>query len=337
MIEWRRGSTPEAMRRHAQANVDASIRLGTTALADITTRGTSWDAIIASPLRGTVYSEVLGLSRGRGLETTEAAFEWLAKVRPTISETDPRLRAGLSPHAPYSTAGWIYQRAAAAHLPLSTHLAELREEVELLALRDGRLRDFFRELGVWDEEWQPLGDRPADYIRKGELRQADWIVAHGNHLEPSDYWQFRPSGAPSGQRVAVAYCPRTHHRFGHATHPYRSMLERDIVVCIGTDSRATAASLSVLDELRFLHRIDPDLRLPLLMAMGTLYGAWGLRLDNVCGSLAPGKAADLAVIPLPDRDESDPHRLIFEHDAPVSSVYIGGELAARGTTPLPLE
>ena len=64
--------------------------------------------------------------------------------------------------------------------------------------RDGPLRSFLEELGAWDDDWEPIGPRPADYVRKGELRNADWLIAHGTYLEPDDFWQLRPEAAPEG-------------------------------------------------------------------------------------------------------------------------------------------
>ena len=304
------------------ANVAVSVAGGVTAVADTSTVGQSWEAIASAPLRGIVFAEIIGLNRMRGVQTSEAAFEWLALVR----DDDPgrKVRPGLSPHAPYSTAGWLYHRAAGTKLPLSTHLAELPEEAELLESRSGRLRRFLEDLGAWDDDWEPIGPRPAHYIRRGDLRRSDWIVAHGNYIDPSEFWQLRPGAAPEGQRVAIAYCPRTHARFGHAAHPFRAMLERGIIVCLGTDSLASSPSLSILDEIRFLHRQDPTLRGDLLLTMATLFGAWALRLDDLAGSLEPGKSADLAVIPIASRDPADPHHLLLDSDAPVLATMFEG-------------
>ncbi len=204
------------------------------------------------------------------------------------------------------------------------------EEIELLTSRQGRLRGFLEALGAWDDGWEPIGPRPADYLRKGGLRKADWIVAHGTYLDPEDFWQLRPASAPSGQRVAVAYCPRTHARFGHAPHPFRQILEAGGIVTVGTDSLASAPSLGVLDEVRFLHRADPDLGGKLLLTMATLFGAWALRSEAVTGSLKPGKSADLAIVALPDRDEEDPHRLILDSALPVVATMFEGSFVAGG-------
>jgi cytosine/adenosine deaminase-related metal-dependent hydrolase len=177
----------------ARRNVLSSIQAGTTLIADTTSAGQSWEAVAGAPIRGVVFNELIGLKRLRGMETSGAAFEWMASVaRPKIDEADPKTRIGLSPHAPYSTAGWLYQRAALSKLPLSTHLAEMPEELELLESRQGPLRQFLEDLGAWDEDWEPIGNRPADYIRRGDLRQSDWIVAHGNYFDPSEFWQLRP-------------------------------------------------------------------------------------------------------------------------------------------------
>ena len=323
VIDQRRGRTPDDLRAAVARNLEEALSGGTTLVADTTTAGLSWEAIARAPVRAIVFAEMIGLHRMRGLQTSQDAWDWLASVRPEDKVSSCSL-PGLSPHAPYSTDGWLYHRAASSRLPLSTHLAEMPEELELLDRRDGRLRAFLEDLGAWDDAWEPIGPRPADYIRRGDLRQADWLVAHGTYLDPSEFWQLRPEAAPGGQRVAVAYCPRTHARFGHAPHPFREMLARGAVVCLGTDSLASAPSLGILDEARFLRRADPTLPGPLLLAMATLFGAWALRADTVTGSLRPGKSADLAVISLPDRDAPDPHSLLLDSDRPVLATAFEG-------------
>lgn len=324
VVRQRRSGDWDSLHEAARVNLSAALRAGTTLLADTATAGSSWSYVAAAPVRGVVFAELIGLKRSRGLDTQRAAWTWIGSVKPEDQVT-ASARPGLAPHAPYSTSPWLYYHSATCRLPLSTHLAELPEETELLCTRRGRLREFLESIDAWDDEWEPIGARPADYVRKGDLRQADWLIAHGNYLDPDEFWQLLPDSAPSGQRVAVAYCPRTHSRFGHAPHPYRTMLERGVIVCLGTDSLASAPSLSILDEMRYLHAHDPALSGRLLLTMATLFGAWALRAETVTGSLAPGKSADLAIVGLPDREADDPHALLLDSDLPVVATVFEGE------------
>jgi cytosine/adenosine deaminase-related metal-dependent hydrolase len=327
VVEQRRSGSEEKSRANVDNNIKESIESGTTLLADITTAGLSWESVAAAPLRALVFAELIGIKRDRGLETSDRAWQWLGSIGPE-AQVAACARPGLSPHAPYSSAGWLYHKAVASRMPLSTHLAEMPEELRLLEHGDGPLRSFLEDLGAWDDDWEPIGPRPADYVRKGELRNADWLIAHGTYLEPDDFWQLRPEAAPDGRRVAIAFCPRTHARFGHAPHPYRALLERGVIVCLGSDSLASSESLSILDEMRFLHGRDESLSGELLLTMATLFGAWAMRAETTTGSIRPGKSADLAIVALPDRDERDPHRLLLDSNSPVVGTVFEGDFVS---------
>lgn len=327
VIQLRRTMPTDRVDGQVALGIQESLRAGTTLLADVSAGGRSWDVLAASPLRAVVFAELIGLRRERAMATSAQVFDWLGRVQRQGFDADS-LRPGLSPHAPYSTVGWLYERAAAAGVPLTTHLAELSAELELLATGFGPLRGFLERLDAWPgDDWTPLGSRPADYLRKGTLKRADWLVAHGTYLDESDFWQLRPQAAPDSQRVAVAYCPRTTAYFGHGPHPFAAMIERGIAVSLGTDSLASSPSLSVLDEVRYLHHVHPDLPAHLLLVMATLAGAWALRFDDLVGSLRPGKLADLSVVAIRPDDPADPHLAVAAGDGPVVATMIGGRWA----------
>ena len=168
VIDQRRASGESMLREAVARNLQEALAAGTTLIADTTTAGLSWDEIADAPVRAVVFAEIIGLKRYRGLESNNDAWKWLSSIRPD-RQVAACARPGLSPHAPYSTSGWLYHSAAASRLPLSTHLAEMPEELRLLEHRDGPLRKFLEDLGAWDDDWEPIGPRPADYVRKGEL------------------------------------------------------------------------------------------------------------------------------------------------------------------------
>ena len=307
-------------------NVASAIAAGTTTIADISTNGQSWAAVADSPVWGTVFAEILGLSESRSRQTWDSAQHWLGGLPPItqVSQTRP----GLSPHAPYSTRGSLYQMASKSGLPLTTHLGEMPEEREFLTSRSGSLRAFVESLGAWTDDWQPVGPSPADYLTSG---QADWIIAHANIFSPDEFARLIPDHFnPTAPRLAVAYCPRTHARFGHPPHPFREMLAVGAIVCLGTDSLASTPTLSILDEIRFLHRHHPDVPGEILLGMATSAGAWALRRDDQTGSLEPGKSADLTVLSL--GSSADPYLAWLKDESPPLATMFRGEFVAGSIT-----
>ena len=337
VVNQRWVTDPESYAETAARHVRELLQSGTTLVADITTAGASGPALVESPMRSVIFSEVIGLKRLRAMATNEAAWAWINAVEPALKRDKPadgsfQHRIGLSPHAPYSTAGWIYHQVAGTGVPLTTHLAEMPEELELLEHGTGPLRGFLESIGAWPEadEWRPIGPKPLDYVRHRELRGADWLIAHANYIDDKDLWMLSPAALKPDQRVAVAYCPRTAHRFGHRDHPFQKLLQRGAIVCLGTDSRASSPSLSVLDEMRFLRGQHPALSAKLILAMGTLFGAWALRADHFCGSLKPGKKADLAIVALPNSESpptADPIDLVLSSELPVVATWAAGKPA----------
>jgi imidazolonepropionase-like amidohydrolase len=76
--------------------------------------------------------------------------------------------------------------------------------------------------------------------------------------------------------------------------------------------------------MRYLARLSSPLPPAELLRLGTLNAARALGLDAEAGSLEAGKWADLAVVPLPDRNAADPHELLFDSDAPVTATWSRG-------------
>jgi cytosine/adenosine deaminase-related metal-dependent hydrolase len=231
---------------------------------------------------------------------------------------------GLAPHAPYSVHPQLLRQvvrlAQAAQCPLAFHLAESREELELLATGRGPFREMLRKLGVWEEQLFPGQRRPLDYLR--ELAAAPrTLVIHGNYLR-GDEIRFL---AQRADRMSLVYCPRTHAFFRHAPYPLAKLLDRGVAMALGTDSRASSPDLSILAEMRFLARQYPEIARPTILRLGTLGGAQALGVDRSVGTLEPGKLAHLAIVALADRDAEDPYDLLFDGDAPVIGRWWRGE------------
>jgi cytosine/adenosine deaminase-related metal-dependent hydrolase len=284
------------------------------AVGEIAPPGWPEAAFRASPLDCTVFFELLGLAPDRVEPLLGSAGEHLASAA-----AQTKWRGGLSPHAPYTVHPELLARICPLcrqyRVPLAMHLAETREELELLQSGTGPLVPMLQSFNAWDPEVIPRGTRPLDYLRI--LAQAHRaLVVHGNYLNGDEIAFI---GARSA-RMSVVFCPRTHAYFRHEPYPLPSLSAAGVNVAVGTDSRASNPDLNLWEELRYLHRHFPDVPLADVLRMGTLNGALALGLEQDRGSLAAGKAAALTLVPLPNRDADDPHELLFESSGLVSAI-----------------
>jgi cytosine/adenosine deaminase-related metal-dependent hydrolase len=311
VIAHRRTQTPEQIDRDISAGLAECLAAGTTLVGDIAAAGASWETLAKAPVRAVVFRELLGLPRERAQQAWRDLLLWQ-----TAHPATETCRPGVSPHAPYSVHLGVVRAAAWNGWPVAIHLAETREELQLLASRSGPFRDFLESLGVWEPAG--LAKSAAEVLRRSR-RSPCPLYVHGNYL---------PVDSPIPAHGTVIYCPRTHAAFGHPPHPFRAFLDRGVRVALGTDSLASNPDLDLLAEARFLRSFYPDLAGAALLRVATLSGAEALGWADVTGSLEPGKSADLAVVPLPDADAADPHDLLFGGTAPAARTLFRGRWTA---------
>ena len=264
-----------------------------------------------------LFQEAIGFSAGR----VDSAF---ADVERRLAATGGT-PAGLSPHAPYTVHPRLLEKivalAAARRAPVAMHLAESREELQLLADGAGDFRELLEERSMWDPAAIPRDARPLDYLRllAGAPRS---LVIHGNYLAEEEIAFL----ADRRERMSVVYCPRTHAYFGHARYPLERMLAAGVRVALGTDSRASNPDLNLLGELRAAAEFFPAIDPATMLRMATLDGAIALGMGEHAGSLTRGKRADLVALPCPAA--VDPYGAILDGGAP-TGVWLAGKIVGE--------
>ncbi len=311
VIGQRREQQAGQVQQDIQLGLEECLASGATLIGDIAAGGQSWEILAKATCRSVVFYELLGLSKPRAHQSWAAACAWLRTL-----PASPHCRPGLSPHAPYSVRASLFKAARRLakerDLPLAVHVAESAAELELLAERKGAMVPFLEELGVYD----PSGlveTLPGLVKFIGGYRRG--LLVHGNYLRA-------PADVHRG--MSVVYCPRTHYAFGHPSYTLTKFLRSGVRVALGTDSLASNPDLSVFNEARFVRQHHDEVSSNEILRMATLSGAEALGWDREAGSLTPGKAADLAIVDLPDKDEADPGALVLESSSSVSGVMIGG-------------
>lgn len=299
----------------AKLGIDQCVRFGVTCVGDITQKAAITRPVLAgSPLRAISFGEVLGLGAFRH------RFDELFGPAVDRKHDTPKLKIGLTPHAPYTVDIDGYraclQFARANQLPLATHLAETFDELTFLQSSMGPFRWVWEQLGTWREGVPTFQGSPIAMAQAVGLLDYPTLLAHVNYCDNQELEIL------SRGQASVVYCPRTHKYFGHPPHRWREMLAQGMNVAVGTDSCASSPDLNLLDDLRLLRKIAPEIPVQTIWEMGTIRGARALGMQREIGSLQPGKFADFLVF---DSTASDPLEAILQSAAIPKSVWIDGK------------
>jgi cytosine/adenosine deaminase-related metal-dependent hydrolase len=294
-------------RRAADKGLQELREAAVVGVGEVATPGWPHESLPASGLRVVLFLELLGLDRSKEPQLLALAQRFIDEVEDVGSS----LRPGLSPHAPYTVSlelvEQVCQLAAQERVSVAMHLAESREELQLLAQHSGPLVEVLQGLDAWHPDAIRRGARPLDYLE--QLAKAPRaLVIHGNYLA-NDEIAFIASHR---DRMSVVHCPRTHAYFGHSEYPLHQMTAAGVRVAVGTDSRASNPDLRVWEELRLLATQHPNLSHEQILRMGTLDGAEALGYGDRLGSITTGKLAKFATVSLPPGG-GDPYELLFSH------------------------
>jgi 5-methylthioadenosine/S-adenosylhomocysteine deaminase len=195
----------------------------------------------------------------------------------------PRISVAFGPHSPYTvsepTLAKIATFAAELDMAVHIHLHETTGEV-LNAV-------------------EATGERPLDSLQRLGLLGPRTQCVHMTDLGAQDIATLAQSGAH------VVHCPQSNMKLASGACPVSRLLAAGVNVALGTDSAASNNDLNLFNEMHtaaLLAKLrEGDARaLPAVTAltMATLGGARALGLEDLIGSLLPGKQADLIAVDL---------------------------------------
>jgi cytosine/adenosine deaminase-related metal-dependent hydrolase len=290
-----------------------AIHAGITTVGDPMDIGVSLEAVLMAGLRGVLYQEVFSPKPEEAdwaLGSLQKKLQELEARTRYWSERQRKVTLGVSPHAPYTVSGPLFQKVCAFarsnDLSVCIHLAESEPESQLLRDGTGPIQDSYRQRGI---DWNPPCCTPVEYLHQLEILGPSVLLVHCIRLCPSDYTILRDHG------VSVAHCPKSNWRLGHGFMNLREMRRHGILLGLGSDSVASNNAMDFFEEMRFAlanptlsERPLSDTPTPFsasdALRLATLGGAEALRLSGEIGSLDAGKQADIIAV-----DLSKPHLL----------------------------
>jgi aminodeoxyfutalosine deaminase len=298
-----------------------SLQFGVTCLGDISQEVRTTRAALAGMARRprvVSYGEVLGLAKRRFRVDELLGYAIAGEF------ASPDLRIAITPHAPYTVDRPGYEQclriARERNLPLATHLAESDHEREFLESHTGPFQELWARIGMWEEPVETFRGAPIQFAQAIGLLDYPTLLAHVNYCDDDELALL------SHGQASVVYCPRTHRYFNHPPHRWREMLAAGINVAVGTDSCASSPNLNIVEELRLLHEIAPDVPAQSMWEMATIRAARAVQMQDEIGSITPGKRADLVAFAV-ERSHCPLQHVLEDSGAIPCECWMNGERA----------
>ncbi|GAB6058312.1 amidohydrolase [Desulfonatronum parangueonense] len=200
---------------------------------------------------------------------------------------DPLVNIMIEPHSLYTCSPDLWKAATALadayQVPMSTHLLENRAEARQIMEKLGqRASSFLMEIGALNERF---------------------FAFHCVTMDDEDMKIFADHGCK------VVHNPESNMKLASGVAPITAMLEKGIVVGLGTDGCASNNNLDMFQEMDTAAKLEKSALLnPVVMSartvvrMATCDGAKVLGLDRQVGMLKAGMKADVCII-----DMNKPH------------------------------
>jgi cytosine/adenosine deaminase-related metal-dependent hydrolase len=315
--------TPDAYVAAARQGLLECYAAGVTTVADTGDSGAVIRVLAEANGSGVAYQEVFGPDPAQADQSLSGLQHRVDELSALVTG---RVQIGVSPHAPYTVSGPLFQRVAAwsrqQQLPLAVHIAESPAESQFLLAGAGPFA------AAWHARGIPLpasqGRSPIEWLNQHEVLSPLTLCIHAVQVDRQDVQRLSATGA------ALAHCPLSNQAHGHGTAPLKQLLRAGIRVGLGTDSVVSVDQLDLLAVARLAGK-QAGLGAEQLLELCTLGGARVLNSAGVTGSLDPGKWADCTVIRLQQTEGSAAERVLASSPADVLRTYVAGREVYRAS------
>jgi len=279
LISDRNRQSPEEAAQTVQDGVKALMNTGTGLVGEFGPHVPVTEALKAANLQATVWLECLGNDR---------------ELAP-LPENVETVRHAYAGHAPHTTSPTLLKRVQTVDRRLGQryclHLAESEAETEFLQEGKGVWADFMTQMGIDFSNWDSFGKRPLEMALKNGLLDQNTLAVHLLGINAREMENFAQSGAH------VCLCPRSNWLLHRKLPHIEGFLKMGIQPALGTDSLASVSTLSLFDEMRFIHDRFPLLNPDVILGMGTRNGARALGYRDL-GTLQPGSRSSMIHVDL---------------------------------------
>jgi cytosine/adenosine deaminase-related metal-dependent hydrolase len=211
-----------------------------------------------------------------------------------LQTTNHKLQSALSPHAPYSVSDalWDLMQPHFAGKTITIHNQETTFEDELFLEGKGDFTRMYKLMKFDNSFFAPSGKSSLQsYFPR--LSGAEQVILVHNTFTSEQDIRFAEA---KRKNVNWCLCINANQYIEKAIPPVDLLQKHNCSIILGTDSLASNHSLSILEELKTIHRYFPAIPVNELLRWATYNGAKALQMDQQLGSFEKGKMPGVVLI-----------------------------------------
>jgi len=233
------------------------------------------------------FLEVFGLDP----EKAVTRFDEIAGIAQKAKEMN--LDYSFVPHSVYSMSLTLFRllrNESTDNKVTSIHFMESEEEEIFIKNRTGSLMSSYQRSGLLPARLETVTNH-ADAVLNEITRSGNLILVHNTFADRKTIKKVKER-----ERIFWCLCPNSNIYIENKIPPVKLLLEESCDLVIGTDSLASNSSLSILEEIRTLQSIFPEIPLEDLIRWATLNGAKALGKEEQFGKIETGKKPGLLLL-----------------------------------------
>jgi cytosine/adenosine deaminase-related metal-dependent hydrolase len=269
------GPMGEATLQSIAEGEEEMLEAGIVAVGDICNTAVTIDQKRLGRLRYHNFIETIGFTDERAAERWAESMAVLKRFGGA---------ATIVPHAPYSVSAVLFRLIAANSRGIvSIHNQESEAENEFLFSGEGEFLRLYRGLGIDVSFFRGTGKRSLESWLPHFDKSQPLMLVHDVATTEED---LRMAG---GRDLIFCLCPNANLYIGGRLPDIGLLVRRGYRIVLGTDSLASNHRLNMLEEMKTLQRVFPEVETPTLLKWATLEGARALAVEEEVGSFEVGK------------------------------------------------
>ena len=265
-------------------------REGIVAVGDISNGSDSFAVKSKSPVKYHTFLEVFGSDP----KDSEQHFSRVVELQKQLELH--KLNSSIVPHAPYSVSEKLFKKLGehcyVDESPICMHNQESSSENTMFSEGSGSLLEQLKQFSPIYSNWKGTGHRSL-MSRLVLLPRCNKIALVHNTFSNEDDID---KALKYHDYLWWCTCPNANLYIENRLPNYKLWREKNLRICIGTDSLASNEALSIISELKSIQKQNPEISLQELLVWSCFNGASLLGLDKKLGSFDTGKKPGINLI-----------------------------------------